>query len=133
MAGRRGRPHPHPSAPRLPMCPSRPTGERGPGAEVPATAPLRRLRARFSSATRGTPESLSPDQRDSAAVPVTLEKGGAPPPRSRRGSSAPCSRGSPRKFRGAHAGRSWLLGPGTGSLQLPRPQDTHQAPEERDC
>lgn len=67
-------------------------GSGGPGRRSP---PLRHPGApsRFSSATRATPESLSPDQRDSAEVPVTPEKGGAPPPRSRRGSSAPCSRG----------------------------------------
>lgn len=74
----------------------------------------------LSSATRAAPELLSLGQRwDSAEVPGTPEKGGAPPPRSlprrrlralRSGSPAP--RWGP-KFRGAHAGRSWLWGPGT--------------------
>lgn len=91
--GQEGSSPPPPQRPSLAYV-SKPTyrgaGSRGGGPRHCATPALR---ARFSSTTRATPESLSPDQRDSAEVPVTPEKGGAPPPRSRRGSSALCSRG----------------------------------------
>lgn len=107
-------------------------GERGPGAEVPATAPPR----------RSEPVLLCHARYPGVALPGSAGQRGGPRDAGERRSATTTLpqrklrallSGSPRKFRGAHAGRSWLLGPGTGFLQLPRPQDTHQMPVERDC
>lgn len=89
---------PHPGPPFCLRAQADLPGSRGAGARGPRHCATPALGTRVSSATRASPESLSFGQEwDSAEVPVTPEKGGAPPPRSRRGSSAPGAGGSPHR------------------------------------